>query len=59
MTLPFDYHRCRPMEPDSNCKRCLRWSELPDQTWGDRTPVACGRDNSTSEDCSFIDAKQK
>jgi|SanBayMetagenome_1026888.scaffolds.fasta_scaffold35960_2 hypothetical protein len=56
--LAYDYARCAPHQPDAWCKKCLRWHELPGQTWGPRTPVAIGRDNSTHEHCDFIEAKE-
>ena len=52
-TLPYDSHRCQASAPDSNCKHCLRWSDLPGQTWGTRTP-SVGRANSTDENCTYI-----
>jgi len=57
-TLPYDYHRCQAYAPDSNCKRCLRWSDLPGQTWGPRSPCV-GRANSTDEDCTYIPIEQQ
>lgn len=30
--LPFDYTRCRPKEPDDNCRNCRRWWDHPQQT---------------------------
>jgi hypothetical protein len=52
--LPYDSHRCAPHQPDTWCKKCLRWHDLPGQTWGPRTPVAIGRNDSADERCSFI-----
>lgn len=52
-TLPHDYHRCHATQPDSKCRQCLRWADLPDQTWGPRTPqISCP--NSTDESCTYI-----
>lgn len=53
-TLPYDYHRCEPEAPDSNCQKCLRWANLPSQTWGERTATVLGRQNSADHDCSYI-----
>jgi hypothetical protein len=52
--LPYDRQRCAPHQPDAKCKACLRWHELPGQTWGPRTPVVLGRNDSTDERCDFI-----
>lgn len=57
-TLPFDCHRCAPEMPDENCRKCLRWASLPGQTYGERTPTVHGRENSSSEDCTYIPAKE-
>lgn len=57
-TLPFDNHRCAPETPDMNCRNCLRWADLPGQTYGERTPVVSGRESSISEDCTYIPAKE-
>lgn len=37
-TLPWDCWRCKPAEPSEKCTDCLRWKDLPGQTWGPRTP---------------------
>ena len=39
--LPYDSHRCEPLQPDSHCRQCLRWAGLPGQTAGPRTPCQC------------------
>ena len=57
-TLPYDHHRCRPEQPDSNCRQCLRWADLPAQTWGPRTP-STSRPNSTDESCAYIPIAQE
>ncbi len=41
-TLPFDCARCRPTEVAERCHQCLRWEDLPGQTWGMRTPISIG-----------------
>lgn len=38
-TLPWDCHRCKPSEPGERCQQCLRWADLPQQSWGPRTAV--------------------
>ena len=38
-TLPFDCHRCKPNIPGDKCHECLRWADLPGQTYGPRTAV--------------------
>ena len=38
-TLPLDVTRCKPVQPDSNCRNCKRWAEMPEQTWGENTTV--------------------
>ena len=38
-TLPYDCYRCRPNEPSAKCHECLRWADLPQQSWGPRTAV--------------------
>ncbi len=57
-TLPYDSHRCHPEQPDSNCRQCLRWADLPGQTWGSRT-TSTSRSNSTDEHCSYIPIKEE
>jgi hypothetical protein len=52
-TLPYDYARCKPTEPDSHCKKCLRWADLPEQTWGGQTPVFMTT-NSAADGCEYI-----
>lgn len=47
-TLPLDFYRCAPAEPDSFCRQCLRWAYLPGQTWGLRTPIF-----SPDEECRY------
>ncbi len=58
-TLPYDYHRCEPEAPDSNCQKCLRWVDLPGQTWGPRTGIMSGRENSTDKDCTRIPTEEQ
>jgi hypothetical protein len=36
-TLPFDCYRCIVKYPDERCRECLRWVDLPGQTFGPRT----------------------
>jgi hypothetical protein len=36
-TLPFDCQRCKPDNPSYRCEMCLRWVDLPGQTFGPRT----------------------
>lgn len=55
-SLPFDSCRCDPAIPDAYCRSCVRWDRAEGQTWGGRTPVQFGLDNSTSEGCSYIAA---
>jgi len=51
--LPYDYARCNVTLPDHNCKRCQRWANHEDQTWGPRTPqFECV--NSFDENCQYI-----
>lgn len=57
-TLPYDSHRCHATQPDSNCRQCLRWADLPGQTWGPRTP-STSRSNSADENCSYIPIKEE
>lgn len=57
-TLDFDMSRCRPNRPDDTCRKCLRWADLPGQTWGGLTPVAFGWDDSTGEHCSHIPVEE-
>lgn len=52
--LPFDYERCQPDLPDAFCRNCKRWADHPKQTWGERTPVNYGRENSADHNCRFI-----
>lgn len=55
--LPYDYRRCQPDLPDSNCKQCQRWAKHPDQTWGPRTPFyTCA--SSGDENCAYIPVNQ-
>lgn len=37
--LPFDYARCKPVDPDQNCRNCKRWAELPGQTFCEQTAL--------------------
>lgn len=53
-TLAYDCARCEPLEVDSKCRQCLRWSGLPGQTWGERTAVTIGIKNSSDEHCQHI-----
>lgn len=52
-TLPYDFCRCDAEQPDSHCKNCLRWADLPGQTWGDRTPMVEAK-NSSDDVCDYI-----
>ena len=54
--LPYDSHRCQPLQPDSYCRQCLRWTGLAGQTAGARTPFVT-RSNSMDEGCSYIEEK--
>ena len=51
--LPFDYSRCEPEEPDQYCKNCKRWSDHPEQTFGEYQPFVTVK-NSRSESCIYI-----
>lgn len=51
--LPLDSHRCEAVQPDSYCRQCLRWADLPLQTCGERTPFIA-RSNSQDEGCGYI-----
>lgn len=57
--LPYDSHRCEPIKPDANCLQCLRWQDLPGQTFGPRTPVAIGRSDSRDEACTYTPVTQQ
>ena len=52
-TLPWDCYRCKPAEPTEMCEQCLRWKELPGQTWGPRTPLAFVESHGATG-CDFI-----
>lgn len=54
-TLPWDCARCKPENPDAFCKRCLRWVDMPEQTFGPRTGIVYGLENSSSSDCLYLD----
>lgn len=41
-TLPFDCYRCEPAQTADKCTECLRWTFMPEQTFGPRTPIAFG-----------------
>lgn len=58
-TLPFDFYRCKPELPDANCMNCLRWADMPGQTWGERTPCVHGQENSTTENCGYTPIQEK
>jgi hypothetical protein len=51
-TLPYDYARCGVKQPGEKCRNCLRWANLPEQTWGPRTPITLLL-NSNSEHCDY------
>lgn len=53
-TLPYDYFRCKPINPDSNCKNCKRWSDMQGQTANPHGQSYCTTENSSSEACSYI-----
>jgi hypothetical protein len=55
--LAFDMARCFPMQPDEWCKQCLRWNDLPNQTFGDYQP-GFSAISSTDETCKFIPLKE-
>lgn len=57
-TLAFDMHRCQPSRACDKCQQCLRYADMPGQTWGDRTPIAF-REGSSSEHCAFIPIEDK
>ena len=57
-TLPYDYHRCQARQPDDKCRECLRWADLPEQTWGPRTPCVA-RNNSADEHCTYIPIEEQ
>lgn len=51
-TLPHDVARCRPDAPDDQCRSCLRWAEMPGQTFGEWQPVfRVERPSNGSEPC--------
>ena len=54
--LPYDSHRCEALRPDSYCRQCLRWTGLPGQTAGPRTPFIT-RSSSQDEGCSYVEEK--
>ena len=51
--LPFEIARWTPMVPDQPCFNCKRWAEIPDQTWGIRTPCF-STFNSCDVNCKYI-----
>ena len=51
--LPFDYARCKPVDPDRNCRNCKRWAELPGQTFSERTCIVVTT-NSRNPACIHI-----
>lgn len=55
--LPFDVARCDPFYKDAYCRNCKRWSDHPNQTWGDRTPQS-SVDSSSDEGCRYIPIKE-
>lgn len=59
MTLPYDYSRCLPTKPDNNCRNCLRWADMPGQTWGPRTPMVYGRVGGADPKCDRIPNNNK
>ena len=56
--LPYDSHRCEPLQPDSHCRQCLRWAGLPGQTAGSRTPFIT-RSSSMDESYCYVEDKIK
>jgi hypothetical protein len=52
-TLPFDCYRCKPTHPADKCKECLRYRDMPGQTWGPRTPLMA-LVTPDGEGCDFI-----
>lgn len=55
-SLPFDFSRCSPTEPDAHCRSCARYCNVEGQTWGGRTPCFLIEGSSTSEGCRYIPA---
>ena len=55
--LPYDYARCDPDRPSSDCENCKRYVNQPDQTWGPRTPVTMGL-LPMSDSCHYIKIKE-
>lgn len=55
-SLPFDFFRCSPYQPDAYCRSCARWDHVEGQTRGERTPVMYGFENSVSESCRYLAA---
>lgn len=56
-SLPFDFSRCSPTEPDALCRSCARYCNVEGQTWGGWTPCLMVEGNSLSESCRYIAAK--
>jgi hypothetical protein len=52
-TLPWDCYRCKPAEPTETCEQCLRFKDLPGQSWGPRTPLMTV-DKFGDEGCAFV-----
>ena len=52
-TLPYDYSRCIPEQPDTHCKNCKRWTDQPGQTFAESQSFILVA-NSKSESCSYI-----
>lgn len=55
--LPFDVTRCSPLNVDAFCRNCKRWSNHPNQTWGERTPQS-SVDGSHDDGCQYIQIKE-
>ncbi len=55
-SLPFDFSRCAPDQPDAYCRACARWEGVEGQTWGGWTPVMIGIKSSSLGSCGYIPA---
>lgn len=55
-TLPYDFFRCDPEPVAPMCHRCLRWKDLPEQTWGPRTAIM--KCEPAGELCEFIEVEK-
>lgn len=52
--LPFDYTRCRPQEPDDNCRNCRRWADHPQQTHNQHGQAYVVTKNSRNMACTHM-----